>query len=199
MSEPSGRVVTCSISKVQRSDDVKKIIYGVVYAPNELDTWGEMMLAEDVELMAHRFMRLSLEDTIDTSHNERAIRTCYPVESYIARKGDPDGYQEGAWVLGVQLDDEHWAKYKAGEINGYSFQCLVVKVPAVVEITFDPEVFGVTEPAEDGHSHTFFAMLNDDGVVFAGRTSTDNGHSHEILRGTATELEAGHRHRFLLE
>lgn len=199
MADTEGRVVNCAMTKVRRSDDLKKIIYGVVYSPNELDTWGEMMLADDVELMAHRFMQLAMRDTIDTAHDEKATRTCYPVESYIARKNDPDGYPEGSWVLGVQLDDEHWQKYKKGEINGYSFQCLVTKVPAVVEIVFDPEIFGVTEPAEDGHTHTFFAVMNEDGVVVSGRTSTDNGHSHAVKRGTATEETNGHRHRYLLE
>tara|TARA_Y100000031_G_C8225013_1_gene387843 strand:- start:861 stop:1439 length:579 start_codon:yes stop_codon:yes gene_type:complete len=186
-----------TVSKIQRVDGEKQIVYGVVYSPLEIDTWGETMTAEDIEVMAHRFMELQHNQTIDEMHDESPKLTCWPVESFIARKGDPD-YPEGAWVLGVKInDDDTWAKVKKGEINGFSFQAMVSKIAAVVEIEFDPEVIGQTEENE-GHRHLFFAKIDDDGKVYGGRTTTDAGHSHEIKRGTATEETNGHRHRYFL-
>lgn len=186
-----------SINKIQRIDSEKQIVYGVVYAPLEIDTWGEAMTAEDIEVMAHRFMALQLDQTIDEQHDERPKMDCYPVESFIARKGDPD-YPEGAWVLGVKVADaDTWAKVKKGELNGFSFQAMVKKVAAIVEIEFDPEVIGRTEVNED-HDHLFFAKMDDDGKVVSGRTTTNAGHSHEIRRGTATEITNGHSHRYFL-
>lgn len=186
------------VSKIQRVDSEQQIVYGVVYKPMDLDTWGEAMTAEDIRVMAHRFMQLELNKTIDENHDEKPKDTCYPIESFIARKGDPD-YPEDAWVLGVKIEDaDIWSKVKKGDLNGFSFQAMVKKVAAIVEIVFDPEIVGRTKQTE-GHDHLYFVLLNDDGKVQSGRTSTDEGHSHEIKRGTATEETAGHKHRFDLE
>lgn len=183
--------------RIKRVDEAKRNVYGEVYAPNVLDTWGEMMLAEDIELIAHRYMQMGhVNKSIDTGHDE-VWNGSVPIESFIARKGDPD-YTEGAWVLGVHIpEDDVWAKVLKGELNGFSFQAMVRKVNAVVEVDVDPEVLGVTEVA-DGHQHMFWVHIDDDGVVTFGRTSTINGHAHNIFGGTATEMEAGHAHRLFI-
>lgn len=185
------------ISKIQKVDTERQIVYGVVYAPLEIDTWGELMTAEDIETLAHRFMSLKLNETIDEMHDEQGKQNVYPIESFIAREDDPD-YPEGSWVLAVKIEDENtWAKVKSGELNGFSFQALVKKVAAVVEIEYDPEIIGWTGEAVD-HRHLYYAKLDEDGKVVAGRTSTELGHSHEIKKGTATEMGAGHAHRFFI-
>lgn len=183
--------------RVVKYNDDQQIVTGEVYAPNVIDSHGEMMLPEDVETLAHRFLQLAtLKDSIDTRHNNVPI-TAYPVESFIAR-GHPD-YNEGAWVASVKIDDaEVWAEVKAGGFNGFSWQAMVYKEPAVATVLINPEVIGETEAASDGHTHFFFAELNADGKVTKGRTSTTNGHAHAIMAGTATEVEAGHAHRFFI-
>lgn len=190
---------TCTekISKIQRVDEERQIVFGVVYAPLEIDTYGETMTAEGIEEMAHRFMALKLDQTIDEMHDEQAKHNVYPIESFIARKDDPD-YPEGAWVLGVKVDDTAtWDKIKTGDINGFSFQALVKKVAAVVEIEYDPEIIGYTAENVD-HRHLYYAQLDADGKVVGGRTSTEFGHAHDIKRGTATEKSMGHSHRFFI-
>lgn len=183
--------------KITRTRDDQQIVYGMVYEPNVLDTWGEMMLPSDVELMAHRFMQsVKLSESIDRQHDNVAT-TCYPIESFIARKGDPD-YPEGSWVLGVKIvDPAIWDQVKRGELNGFSYQCMVRKIPAVVEVEIDPIVTGAVEEVED-HTHLFYAEINEAGVVVRGRTSTVNGHYHDILGGTVTEEVSGHSHRFFV-
>lgn len=184
-----------TLVRIKRIDEDKQIVFGEVYAPYKLDTYGEFMFPEDIETMAHRFMRLDLDAVIDTNHNEQPNGS-YPVESFIARDGDTD-YTPGAWVLGVKIEDgDIWAKVKRGEINGFSFQSLVRAVDMEVEVTIFRDAVGVTEPAEDGHDHVWFVQFDESGNVMGGWTSTDKGHSHAIKHGTVTEAADGHAHRF---
>jgi hypothetical protein len=183
--------------RIKKINDEKQVVYGEVYAPDVLDTYGDFMSAEDIEKMAHRFMQLvTLRQSIDTNHNEESNGS-YPIESFIARDGDPD-YTPGSWVLGVKVEDkEVWASIKKGELNGYSFQALVRKVAVVVEVCMTPDIAGVTELAAD-HDHMFYVEFDTDGRVLRGRTSTDNGHFHHISKGTATDEADGHAHRINL-
>ena len=183
--------------KIKRLNEDQQIAYGEVYAPFVLDTYGEMMLPADIELMAHRFMELShVAAAIDTNHDNQSNGS-FPIESFIARTGDPD-FAEGAWVLGVKVVDEAvWDLMKRGVLNGYSFEAMVRKLPAVVELEVTRDNVGETEEA-NGHTHLFFAELGDDGVVKEGRTDTVSGHDHLIIAGTATEPAHNHAHRFFI-
>ena len=42
--------------RMARIDAERRTVHGIVYEPNVLDTWGEMMLAKDIALMTERFM-----------------------------------------------------------------------------------------------------------------------------------------------
>ena len=62
---------------------------------------------------------------MDTEHNHQ-VSGATIVESFIARKGDPD-FAEGAWVLGVRMTDgELWERVKSGELNGFSVDAVVI-------------------------------------------------------------------------
>ena len=184
--------------RITKTAVAEQVVYGVVYAPNQIDTWGEYMTAQDVREIAHRYMVLKLNETIDTSHDN--VNTgCQPIESFIARAGDPD-YPEGAWIMGVKIHDGAiWDRVMRGELNGFSYEAMVRKVPMLVEIEIEQEQIGTTEEVE-GHSHYFFVEIDDNGVVRGGRTSTTNGHSHEIRMATATEPGGadGHSHRYFI-
>jgi len=185
--------------RILKIDEEKQIVYGEVYAPYIVDTHGDMMMPEDVELMAHRFMALAhVKASIDTNHDQTPNGS-HPVESFIARKGDPD-YTEGAWVLGVKvLDIQIWKAIKEGRLNGYSMQSWVKKKPVAVEIEYQPTNLGYTEVGgDDNHTHVFYAELDDSGRVKSGVTSKTNNHEHKITKGTATEISDGHSHRFFI-
>jgi hypothetical protein len=182
---------------IKRIDEEKRVVYGEVYAPYVLDTYGEFMTPEDIELMAHRFMRLDLGTVIDTQH-DNVPNGSFPVESFVAREGDPD-YTPGAWVLGVKIpDDGVWQAVKSGVLNGFSFQSLVR--PRDVEVVYSVvrDHMGETEPVDGGHHHLYFVQVDEMGKVIGGRTNEVDGHSHEIRRASVTDVAAAHSHRFFL-
>lgn len=193
------------IVRIGRVDGEKRLIFGEVYAPNILDTYCEFVTHDDLELMAHRFLGdlENLPETIDTNH-DNIPNGCFPVESFIARDGDPD-FTEGSWVLGVKVTDDHiWAQIKKGELNGFSFEALVRPVDVEVTLQQVRDLVGKSEEA-DGHDHMFFVQVNEQGRVVHGHTSMDadpdgDVHDHRIRRATVTEMggDDRHVHRFFL-
>lgn len=180
----------------------KQIVYGVVYAPGEVDAHGEIMLAPAIEEMAHRFMGVMAEKgmaVIDQQHDNVPV-SAYPVESWIeTEEGRP--WPVGSWLLGVKIADPLvWAKVKSGELNGFSFEAMVSKMPMVVEIETVPDLMAKTYEAE-GHDHLFFLEFDPaTGRIHNGITSMDYGHRHVISMGTATDMAGGpgikaHAHR----
>lgn len=193
------------VARVQKVDDARRVVLGLVYEPDVLDTYGEFMLVEDVEAMAYRFLQIQGSDVIDTNH-DNVPNGCYPVESFVARAGDPD-FPEGAWVLGVKVPDDHmWRQVKSNEINGFSFEALVRPVPVRASVRTTRDLVGETEscPAaksDDGHNHVYFVQVDRKGLVTRGWTSeAEDGHSHKIKKASFTE-PAGpdrHTHRFFV-
>lgn len=183
--------------RICKIDEEKRMVTGEVYAPFVIDSHGDMMLPEDIELMAHRFLEFcNTSKSVDTNHT-RKTESCVVVESWIAKANDPT-YNEGAWIATVRVDDDAlWNGVKSGEFNAFSFDVMAYKKNAVVEVLINPVSVGETEET-NGHTHLFFARMNDDGKVVSGRTSTVNGHAHTITRGTATEITDGHKHRFFV-
>jgi hypothetical protein len=186
------------VAAIKSTDDARQICQGLVYAPGVLDSQGEFMLAVDIEKMAHAFLGLDLDVSIDLMHTG-VLAGAHPVESFISRAGDPD-YPEGSWVMSVKITDPAtWEAVKSGKLNGFSFQAMVWKDDVVVEVDLVRDRTGLTEPS-DGHGHFFLAQLGADGRVSGGATSpAPDGHVHAIRHGTATEAASdGHSHRFFV-
>jgi len=174
----------------------ERLVWAEVYAPNRPDSDGEFMDAETIKKMAYEFMReLKVEESVDHRHTNEIVDGVRIVESFIARKGDPD-FIEDAWVLGMHIDnDTMWASIEKGEINGFSVEAYVKKQVVDVEVSIPPVVSGITMKSED-HEHQFHVSYSDQGKFLGGKTDVVDGHMHVIKRGTTTEEAAGHRHRF---
>lgn len=181
--------------------------YGVVYTPGHIDADGEAMTAHDVAAMAHDFMASGRSRAIDVMHDNRPCGA-EVVESFIARKGDPD-YPEGAWVLGVRLPEGPlWEAVKAGGLNSFSVEATVLRRPGRLALRpaqhMAALVQGRTEPNLDtavfpAHRHDFVAEFDRQGRLLAGATDTVLGHSHPVIRPVAVETAMGHSHRFFTE
>lgn len=173
----------------------RQLVYSEVYAPNRPDSDGEYMDAETILKMAHDFAKNMRLDQIDVEHDGQVREGVCVVESFIARKGDPD-FIEGAWVVGVHVENpELWEMVKKGEINGFSVEALVAKQAEEVEIEMPPVVTGKTSKSEE-HEHQFFVTYDENGHFLGGVTDEVNGHRHQIFKGTVTEESSHHTHRF---
>lgn len=183
--------------------EAERLVYGEVYAPLQIDTDNEAMLASDVKKMAHNFLAEGRVNKIDVEHSLQ-VSGCLVVESFLARKDDPDGFLEGAWVLGVKvIPDEVWAEVLKGELNGFSFYGPVEKVAAQATVTVIRRITGKTEAsAEDSllppHEHDLDIQFNAEGRVIPALTGKALGHTHPVMRTTATEEAMEHSHRMVL-
>ena len=184
------------VVEIKKSDAKQRVVFGELYAPDRPDADGEYMDSETIRKMSYKFMQEQLLHQIDHMHTNELVDGAHVVESFIVRKGDPD-FIEGAWVVGVHIPkDEDWAKVEKGEWNGFSIEALVRKEEVEVEIDIPPVIEGMTLKSEDGHDHKFYVSYDDQGQFLGGMTDVVNGHSHKIVRGTVTETEQNHSHRF---
>lgn len=193
-----GRMTTTDTKHVatfSKFDDDKQIAYGEVYIPMVPDSQGDFMTADEIEKMAHEFMKDGLLRGVDTEHDLQDNGSIV-VESFIVRKGDPD-FIEGAWVAAVWVTDELWPLVKSGELGGFSMYGKGERVPTMItiEVPDDGIVKGETEEQED-HTHIFMLRFDDEGNFLGGETNQVNGHYHSITKGTVTEESEDHRHRF---
>lgn len=173
-----------------------KIVYGVVYAPDMLDAFGGFSDREEITKLAYRFMQLDLSRVIDTQH-DNVPNNSIPIESFIAKEGDPL-FPEGSWVLGTKIvDDALWEDIINGTYNGYSMQIRTkVKAYDISYFSF-PSLVGSTEVSQE-HTHYYFLELDEKGRIIKGNTSVDDGHSHSISTNSITDTESDHSHRIVI-
>ena len=108
---------------ILKADKYKQIVYGVVLAPNEIDSQEDYMEPEEIEKAAHIYM----ESQLVGSEHEDGIEAI-PVESYIAPQDldfngqfGPQTVKKGSWVLCVKIrDPDEWEKVLNGEYTGFS-------------------------------------------------------------------------------
>lgn len=182
--------------QVKKLDGELQIVWGEVYAPAPPDTQRDFMTAEQIREMAYKFMAKSNMTAIDLAHDSVEGKGVI-VESFIARKDDPD-FIADAWVIGVHVPDTvTWAAIKKGEINGFSLEAWGVRRPAKVMVDIPETLSGETTEAE-GHIHKFSVAFDTEGKFLGGTTfpCPRDGHVHRILAGTVTENANGHSHRF---
>lgn len=142
---------------VSKSAGEKQIVYGVVLDPYIVDTHGDWIPPSEIEQTAHDYLETSR--VIGLEHREKA--TAKLVESWVIeypspadreaaflglphrafkRKFGDDTVCSGTWMIGVQLSDELWTQYQAGEITGLSIGGFSQKLPtntsAMPDVTF---------------------------------------------------------------
>jgi len=104
-----------------KTDEAKRMVYGIFLYPEEADHDGDVISAEDIEKVAHGFM--TDYRTIDEMHKE--VIEADIVESAIAWKDDLEVFgkkvKKGTWFGAVKVnDDKVWDKVKAGLYKGFS-------------------------------------------------------------------------------
>lgn len=180
---------------IKKADNYEQIVFAEVYAPDMPDTDNEFMTAEEIKKASYNFVKEGRIFKVDTNHDNEENGS-YVVESFIARKDDPD-FIEGSWVVGVHIPDAAvWKQVLDGEINGFSLEASVLKTPHELEVDIPDYVCGMTSDTS-GHLHTFQVYFDTEtGGFKGGITDTVNEHFHTIKRGTVTEDAEEHNHRF---
>lgn len=108
--------------EIKKSDDEKGVVYGIVYAPDSLDTDGEYTNADEILKAAYAFMKNKNTGNVDKDHSFE-IEKAYVAESWILKENDAVFPDEpvGSWAVAIQLEDEELKKAaKEGEIAGIS-------------------------------------------------------------------------------
>lgn len=184
--------------KIQKQDQEKQIVWGIAYGPpGVIDSHGDTATKEEIEKMAHNFMKEGRTDKIDIQHDFQESGN-YVVESFIARENDTD-FPVGSWIIAVKCTDSTWQKVKNNELNGFSFAGYATSKQARVMLEVAKEEIGETSENMDdvlpAHKHLYVLRFNEKGKVIGGCTDIQLNHSHEIKAGTAVEKSLGHGHR----
>ncbi|MBE2984653.1 hypothetical protein CCAL9344_01305 [Campylobacter sp. RM9344] len=105
----------------KKSDDEQGVVYGIVYAPDEVDTQGDFANANEIKRAAYNFMkRADLGYCVDVNHDFN-IANAYICESWIVKSKDEFFSEVGAWAVGIKLEDEDLKQMvKNGAITGLS-------------------------------------------------------------------------------
>jgi len=105
-----------------KTDDEMQRVYGVVYAPDELDAHNEFTDRDEILKAADNFMKDGRTKNIDLSHSF-VPDGAFVAESWIVRKDDPmfKNEKEGSWAVGIQVEsDKLWEDLKKGKYQGIS-------------------------------------------------------------------------------
>jgi hypothetical protein len=114
-------------------DEEKRIVYGIVLVPDEVDYHEDTVSMEEVEKAAHKYMRTPM--VIGDGHTKKAKAN--PVESFIYNPEVLKEVKPGSWVMAVKVHSEAiWQGIKDGDYTGFSIGALVRKKP-VPETTED--------------------------------------------------------------
>lgn len=103
-----------------KTDEDKRLVYGVVLEPHSTDTQDDMIFPETIEKAAHDFLQQSR--VIGEDHD--TVADAEVVESYIAPEDtvlQNQEVKEGTWIIVSKIhSDELWNDIKAGHYTGYS-------------------------------------------------------------------------------
>jgi cation transport regulator ChaB len=143
---PDDTVQVAKSGSVVKADDELQVLYVPALVPEEEDSQGDVVSAEDIREAAHAFMHdypLFKEQDgglstmgVGVEHAERHAlsreQACL-VETWLEKVDTEYGEQkipEGTWMIGVHIPDkEIWESAKAGERTGASIEGVGKRVP----------------------------------------------------------------------
>lgn len=117
------------LRKLVKSDE-KRVVYGIVYSPGQVDSQGEYAERGEIEKAAYGFMKGLRLLNVDAQHDFDP-KAAFVAESWITKGADPlfPDEPEGSWAVGIRVEDEAlWASVKKGELAGLSMAGYAAKV-----------------------------------------------------------------------
>lgn len=133
--DPAQTFIQKSVHKIIKQDSGwEGLVYGVVYAPNEVDAHDDFALPEDIESAAHSFMKTQTLNLGHYKDQELTKNDAQIVESFIAPidfvyDGSDQTITKGSWVLVTQVYNEDIKDdVIKGEFAGWSLEGLAERV-----------------------------------------------------------------------
>jgi hypothetical protein len=115
--------VVNKIIPIFKIDEEKRIIGGVVYAPDEIDSQGDTASAEEIEKACHKF---NVEVRKFKVNHKGVDRDIDLLESYIMPADviiNNEKIKKGSWFTLCKVnEDEVWAEVKSGDLTGFSMR-----------------------------------------------------------------------------
>lgn len=68
--------------KLTKVNDEQRMVYGIVYSPDQVDTQGDFAKADEIKKAAYGFMKAALTTNIDANHDFDA-KDAYVAESWL--------------------------------------------------------------------------------------------------------------------
>jgi hypothetical protein len=117
------------LKKIKKSDE-KRVVYGIVYSPEQVDSQGEYATSAEIEKAAYGFMKDLRLLNVDARHDFDP-KGAFVAESWLTKGADslfPDE-PEGSWAVAVRVEDNGlWEDVKKGELAGLSMAGYAAKV-----------------------------------------------------------------------
>jgi hypothetical protein len=113
---------------IKKYDDEQKMVFCIVYSPDEIDTQGDYAPADVIKEAAYNFMRSARTNNVDKQH-DFVPDEGFVAESWLVKENDSVFPEEplGSWAVGIKVEnDETWQLIKSGEITGLSLAGLAV-------------------------------------------------------------------------
>lgn len=117
------------LKKIRKSDE-KRMVYGIVYSPDEVDSQGEFAKRGEIEKAAYGFMKGLRLLNVDAQHDFDP-KAAFVAESWITKGVDPlfPDDPEGSWAVGIRVEDEAlWDGVKKGDLGGLSMAGYAAKI-----------------------------------------------------------------------
>jgi uracil-DNA glycosylase family 4 len=112
-----------------KADVEKQLVYGIVLEPGSVDAQNDTISAEEIERVAHVYLRDSR--VVGESHKGKAGANV--VESYIAPVDFTLGGQnvtKGTWIMVAKINDSKlWQDTKDKKLNGFSIGGFSRRIP----------------------------------------------------------------------
>lgn len=118
-----------ALKKIKKSDE-KRMVYGIVYGPDQVDSQGEFAKREEIEKAAYAFMKGLRLLNVDAQHDFDP-KAAYVAESWITKGVDSlfSDEPEGSWAVGIRVEDEAlWQNVKKGDLAGLSMAGHAAKI-----------------------------------------------------------------------
>lgn len=126
--DAEGETAFEKILPIRKQDNEERIIFCIVYSPDEFDTQGDCASADVIKEASYGFMRSARTNNIDKQHDCIADEG-FVAESWIVKENDfvfPEE-TEGSWAVGIKVENkETWNLIKGGEITGISLAGIAV-------------------------------------------------------------------------